>query len=258
LLLNFIYLKQFNKKYHIPIEGVTLMLVPKVDNFNKTNEEQGHVVTIESINMKADFYNLEINYEEKKRIKFIKYIEKLVRQSYEYKTYIGFLKNELNLTKCTFLPMIDTNEIKRVGVEFHHYPFTLFDITSIVLDEHMLIKNEKHINPFKIAEEIMELHFQNYIGLVPLTTTVHELVHSGKVFVNLKYVFGNYTKFMNRYESANSDSYKQMFANLVQLSDKEDKDGDINGDILDKNLMTLEIKDVEPIRKIEIEEDMLA
>lgn len=234
------------------------MLVPNINDFTKRNEEEGHVVTIDSIDIMGDFYNLEIHYEEKKRQKFIKYIEKIIRRSYEYRAYIGFLKNELNLTKCTFLPMVDINEIKKVGIEFHHYPFTLYDIVSIVLDERMLVKGEKQISPFDIANEVMELHYQNYIGLVPLTTTVHELVHSGKIFVNLKYVFGNYNKFMNMYNSANNDNYKQMFANLEQLSEKEDRDGSVNGDILDKNLMTINIKDIEKPKTVDIEEDMLA
>ena len=234
------------------------MLVPKVENFSKQSEEQRNTVTVESINVKGDFYNLDIHYEEKARQKFIKYIEKIIRRSFEYRTYIGFLKNELNITKCTFLPSIDVNEIKKVGLEMHHYPYTLFDIVSIVLDEHMLVRGEKFINPFDIAEEVMQLHYQNYIGLVPLTTTIHELVHSGKVFVNLKYVFGNYNKFINLYSSALSDNYKQMLSNLEQLSDKEDNEGSINGDILDKNLLTVEIKDVSKPDIIEIEDEMLA
>jgi hypothetical protein len=234
------------------------MLVPKIETFNKQTEEQGNIVNVESIGIKGDFYNLEIHYEEKARQKFIKYIEKIIRRSYEYRAYIGFLKNELNITKCTFLPMIDINEIKKVGLEFHHYPYTLFDIVSIVLDEHILVRGEKFINPFDIAEEVMELHFQNYIGLVPLTTTVHELVHSGKIFVNLKYVFGNYNKFINLYSSASSDSYKQMLTNLEQLSEKEDREGSINGDILDKNLMTVVVKDIEKPNSIVIEEELLA
>jgi hypothetical protein len=236
-----------------------MMLVPKVENFSTQSDNvESNTVVVDSIDMKGDFYNLDIHYEEKSRIKFIKYIEKIVRRSFEYKTYIGFLKNELNLTKCTFLPMIDINEIKMVGLEFHHYPYTLFDITSVVLDEHMLINGEKHINPFNIAQEIMQLHYQNYIGLVPLTQTIHELVHSGKVFVNLDYVFGNYNKFINLYDSARTDTYNQMMQNLEQLSEKERLEGSLNGDILDKNLMTVEIKDIEKTREIEIEEELLA
>jgi len=235
------------------------MLVPRIDKFNKQSEDVAtNTVVVDSIDNHGDFFDLDILYDEKARQKFVKYIEKIVRRSYEYKAYIGFLKNELNLTKCTFLPMIDINEIKKVGLEFHHYPYTLFDIVSIVVDEHMLVKGEKHINPFKIAEEIMQLHYQNYIGLVPLTTTIHELVHSSKVFVNLKYVFGNYNKFINMYNGTTSEVYSQMLKNLEDLSEQEDKEGSINGNILDKNIMTVEIKDVEIPQAIETEEEELA
>jgi hypothetical protein len=235
------------------------VLVPKIEKFSTQSEAvESNIVAVDSIDIRGDFYNLDIHYEEKARIKFIKYLEKIVRRSFEYKTYIGFLKNELNLTKCTFLPGVDINEIKAVGLEFHHYPYTLFDITSIVLDEHMLVRGEKHINPFKIAEEIMQLHYQNYIGLVPLTQTIHELVHSGKVFVNLDYVFGNYNKFINLYSGAMSDNYKQMMANLEQLSEQERNGESVNGDILDRNMMTVDVKDIEKTKIIEIEEELLA
>lgn len=234
------------------------MLLPAINNVGKRNEEEGHTVDIESIEFTADYYNVEILYEEKKRQKFINYIKKMVRRSYEYKTYIGFLKNELNLTKCTFLPMIDTKELKKVGIEFHHYPYTIHDIISIVLDERILVKGEKTISPFDIADEVMQLHYQNYIGLVPLTLTVHELVHSGKIFVNLKYVFGNYNKFVNLYEGATSESYAQMLSNLEQMSTKEDIEGSINGDILDKNIMTINIPDIDAPKTVEIEEELLA
>ncbi|AMS01326.1 hypothetical protein AR9_g242 [Bacillus phage AR9] len=234
------------------------MLVPKMNNPSLINEDESYEVVIDSIDDRADFFNFEITSNEKERLKFIKRIEKIIRRSFEYKTYIGFLKNELDLTKCTFLPMVDTKEIKKVGLEFHHYPFTLFDIVSIVLDEHILVNGEKRINPFDIAEEVMELHYQNYIGLVPLTKTVHELVHSGKIFVNLNYVFGNYTKFINKYESANTENFQVLLGNLEQLSQKEDREGSINGDILDKSLLKLNIKDIENPNKIEVEDELLA
>ncbi|QXN70164.1 hypothetical protein INTERNEXUS_123 [Bacillus phage vB_BspM_Internexus] len=234
------------------------MLVPKMNNPSLINEDESYEVVIDSIDDRADFFNFEITSNEKERLKFIKRIEKIIRRSFEYKTYIGFLKNELDLTKCTFLPMVDTKEIKKVGLEFHHYPFTLFDIVSIVLDEHILVNGEKRINPFDIAEEVMELHYQNYIGLVPLTKTVHELVHSGKIYVNLNYVFGNYTKFINKYESANTENFQVLLGNLEQLSQKEDREGSINGDILDKSLLKLNIKDIENPNKIEVEDELLA
>ena len=55
-------------------------------------------------------------------------IEKVVRTSYEYRQYVAICKTEFDLTKCKFIPqadIVDTN----VGLELHHYPFTLFATT---------------------------------------------------------------------------------------------------------------------------------
>lgn len=236
------------------------MLVPDINKVDPNFGNDMNTIEIESFDVKADFYNMTIHYEEKSRIKFIKYIEKIVRSSFEYRTYIGFLKNKLDLTRCTFFPMVNINEIRKVSFEFHHYPFNLFNIVSIVLDEHMLVKGEKNINPFDIAEEVMLLHYQNYIGLVPLTVTVHELAHEGKVFINLKYVYGNYNKFINLYESALSDNYRQLIANAEMLSEKEDREGSPeNEEILSKFLMEVKVGDEISIPEtIKVEEDMLA
>jgi len=48
---------------------------------------------------------------------------------------------------------------------------------------------------FLIASEIMRLHYAGYIGLVPLTKTLHEMAHAGKLFIGLENVFGNFQKF---------------------------------------------------------------
>ena len=44
----------------------------------------------------------------------------------------------------------------------------------------------------------MEKHFNNEVGLVPLSVTAHELVHnSTKLFLPLTVVYGNYSAFLD-------------------------------------------------------------
>jgi hypothetical protein len=235
------------------------MLVPNIEELKLSkvgDSEEGYTVEVESILDQGDRYNSDILTDPKAKMKFIKQVERYVRRSFEYRTYIGFLKNELDLTKCVLLPMIDIKELKNVGLELHHYPFTLFDIVSIILDDWIFEKNMTKISPFKLAEEVMRLHFQNHVGLVPLSKTVHELAHSGKLFINLKYVTGNYNKFISNYSAVGD--YLQKLENLESQSEKEDVEGSLNGDILDKKLLTVNINDIEQPEKLVIEEDQLA
>ena len=86
------------------------------------------------------------------KTKFIKNVERVVRGSLEYKKYIGFLRNNLNLTKCRFLENVDTANLKKTHIEMHHYPFTLYDIVEIVSD-----KMTSVICPFVVEKHNLDI-----------------------------------------------------------------------------------------------------
>ena len=46
----------------------------------------------------------------------------------------------------------------------------------------------------------MELHFSNMVGLVPVSLTPHQLVHSENLFVPMSIVYGNYETFFDQYK----------------------------------------------------------
>lgn len=170
------------------------MRLPNVENYNNSGKFVN--MFISTANSLEKSYNL---LTDKDRLKFIKQVESLCRKSLEYKQYISFLKSEINMTKCSFFNNVKTDENKKIGIEIHHEPFTLFDITEIALRKYEDIGLE--INPFLIAEEIMLLHYRNMVGLIPLSKTVHSLVHDGKLFIPLQNVFGNYIKFIEEYDA---------------------------------------------------------
>ena len=134
---------------------------------------------------------------DKDKIKFIKMVETICRSSIEYKQYIQYLKDEVDMTQCSFFQNINKKNGAKVSIEIHHEPFTLFDIVQIVTEKH--IKEDIQINPLNVAEEVMKLHYRNLVGLIPLSVTVHELVHDGKIFIPLQYLYGDYTKFIHEY-----------------------------------------------------------
>ena len=174
------------------------------------------------------------------KTKFIKNVERVVRGSLEYKKYIGFLKNNLNLTKCRFLENVDIANLKKTHIEMHHYPFTLYDIVEIVADK--IDATGGILNEITVAEEVMRLHFENKIGLVPLTITVHQLVHQGQLFIPSTFVHGEYKKFMKEYDEYIIDLHRN-YVQSIETNTRRMMEGTLkfNTDILRSK--TIEIKD---------------
>jgi hypothetical protein len=184
------------------------------------------IVNIESIRTKRNLelqnkqgyfiqqFYVEDMFDGKEYNKLIKSIERQVRTSDEYKRYIGYLRGEIGLNRCSILGEI-SDEV--ASIEMHHYPFTLFDIVNIVV-AHKLEKKQR-VNTFLVADEILKIHFDNIIGLVPLSVTVHELVHAGEIFVNLNQVFGDVNTFIETYYMGITDEHIDSLNSLVKLSE---------------------------------------
>lgn len=130
--------------------------------------------------------------------KVISFLERQIRSSYEYKSYIAYLKSELDLTKCALLPNIDIKETA-VSLEFHHFPLTLYDITESVARKMFNDCGDEPISMFDIEEQVMLEHYKNHVGLVPLTKTLHEMAHSRSITIPIDKVNGNYKEFINEY-----------------------------------------------------------
>ena len=129
---------------------------------------------------------------DKERHKFIKRVEKIVRSSKEYRDYIQFLKEHVGLDKCVFFQNVTNggeNKKSRISIEIHHEPFTLYEIVDTVLTKYQ--DEGLPINDLLIADEVLELHYNNQVGLVPLSKTMHEMIHnSTKVIVPLNMCYG--------------------------------------------------------------------
>lgn len=136
-------------------------------------------------------------FDEKDFKKYVSDVESLCRNSPEYKTLINYLKNTENMTTCAFLDNVTSIDTK-MKIEIHHSPFTLYDITMAVIKKRMAQNMSLAI--WDVSEEIMWLHYMGYVGLVPLSETVHKAVHNGYVFVPTNIVRGNYKEFVNIYE----------------------------------------------------------
>ena len=127
--------------------------------------------------------------------KFIKSSEMIIRRSPELRAYIQYLKDELDLRHCTFFHGIDPMD---VSIELHHYPFSLYDLTEIITRS--FLRNSTPLSTFSVAYQVVRLHYENRVGLVPLTKTAHDLAHAGKVYIPLTAVHGDVRSFLEEYQ----------------------------------------------------------
>lgn len=164
------------------------------DNVATNLEPESHFTT--DINV-SDFDIDDFEYTNIEDIteKELRYIEGVIRHSYEYGSYIKYLKDELEITKDTLLNIDVSNT--PVSLEFHHYPFNLYTIVDALLK--YLLSTNDGCTIYKLAETVMKEHYLGNIGLVPVVTTMHQLSHSGSIKIPLSKVYGNYNNFINKY-----------------------------------------------------------
>lgn len=153
---------------------------------------------------------------EKDKVKTVKMIERVIRSSMEYRDYIKYLKEYIDMTHCSFFKNVGADNYSKISVEIHHSPFTLYDITMTVLLKHEDEYGE--INLLDIAEEVMKLHYQCRVGLLPLSKTVHDLVHFGEIFIPVTQVRGNWLSFYKEYEAHMPIDMKDKIKKIVKFS----------------------------------------
>ena len=136
-------------------------------------------------------------FDDKEREKYINDLERHVRSSYEYRNMVQYLREYMNMNSCAFIPNI-TNEVNRkIKIELHHSPFTLRDICVTILNKRM--KNNEMLTIESVAYEVMFIHYSLMVGLIPLSETVHQLVHSQYIFIPTDKVYGYYKNFVKTY-----------------------------------------------------------
>lgn len=128
--------------------------------------------------------------------KYVADVERLVRNSFEYRYCVQFLKNN-GMDTCAVFPNATSRDGSGVKVELHHTPLTLFDIVMAVIRRRR--SNNESMNIYDVAYEVMYNHYMKYVGLIPLCQTVHEMVHNQFYFIPTDKQFGAYRPFVEQY-----------------------------------------------------------
>lgn len=152
----------------------------------------------------------------KQLYKFFYYIERIVRQSHSYKRLINFLREHVDMNCCSFYKNINNIDTNSIHIEIHHEPFTLFDIVNIVYSKRLALHEPLTEN--QIAKEVLWNHYRMAVGLIPLSETVHELVHNGFIFIPTTSIFGYYKKFYEDYKDFIDPSVQRTLLNNEQAS----------------------------------------
>ena len=248
------------------------MLVPKVENTSieqNENINEDYIVLDVDEHQQNDYRILYIDImdgsDEKALEQYIHYIEKLVRKSFEYNQYIFLCKTEFDLKKCALFKNLNFEEArKKITLEMHHYPLTLYDIISVIISNklELISKNPGDmdtyntvLNPFKIAKEVMKCHYEGIIGLVPMSLTPHQLYHKGKLFIPLTkdYVFGNYEEFIKRYNVKELNNFNDKLLFIENKTKELIENNDVNNlEKLTIKEVYINMQDAEKMKKIEI------
>lgn len=184
----------------------------------------------------------------RERRKFITKVERIVRSSDEYKDYIKYLKTHFDMSHCEVFPAIINGNGKKYSIEIHHEPFQLSWIVDTVIRKRQDLMES--LDPFLIADEVMNLHYEGVIGLIPLSITAHELVHSDRIAIPLQLIYHRYDKFAKEYDLWIPEYVKDIIKLKVELSMKCNM---IQSDILEDPLVTY--VDVEGYSYPEVPED---
>jgi hypothetical protein len=191
------------------------MRVPKITKYDDKIDKV--TIEVDKLMFEPKFYDLG---NERQKFKYISTIEKLCRSSLEYKEFIEYLRNTLGMDFCSFFHKVSRKNFPKakIRIEIHHEPFTLYDIVAIVLNYRL--DNDLPHDMLTIAEEVMKLHYEGKVGLIPLSETVHELVHNGKLFIPLQFIDIGFNDFYNEYKQTikDMDGLTDMLQAKIHLS----------------------------------------
>ena len=188
----------------------------------------------------------------KDRDKLVKRIEREIRASMEYRDYIQYLKQHVGLDSCIFFQNVtNSGKKKRISIELHHEPFTLYDYVNVVLQK--FIDTGEEIDDLLIADEVLELHYANLVGLVPVSKTAHQMIHnSDKLLVPLNMCYGQYSQFLEKYDEYITDDMGIYF----KLEKKVDMTSNLTPESFDaikKEFTYLDVEGFDDVEKMELE-----
>lgn len=199
-----------------------------------------------------NLYDFDLN-DEKSFKKYIQTLEKTVRSSFEYKSLINYLREYMDMNQCAFYQNVNNTDTTKVRIEIHHEPLSLYDICLIVYNKRVAF-NEP-LDEEYVAKEVMYLHYNLLVGLIPLAETVHQLVHAQYLFVPTTAVLGKYKEFVDRYNPYMLPEQIEVLEHIEEATQTYDDESAKT--ILSKNYIYIDMSGVYNFPKTEDITNML-
>lgn len=172
--------------------------------------------------------------------KYIMSIERIVRGSFEYRQFISFLRDYIGMNKCSIYDKVTNMDSYKVKIHIHHEPITLYDIVLAVYNKRCATREP--LSEDMVAKEVMYQHYMLRVGLIPLSETVHELVHNQFIFIPTTAVFGKYWEFVNIYHDYMEPETLDTLKKIEEVSKTFNMDQ--NRKILETHLIHLDTGDL--------------
>ena len=154
--------------------------------------------------------------------KYLFDIEKVVRGSFEYQQMVRFLRENLDMNQCTFFEAVSNIDTTSIKIEIHHEPLSLFDIVSTVVNKRTHFNESLEVEA--VAKEVAYNHYAMSVGLIPLSETVHQLVHNQYLFIPNSIVFGNWRYFVDCYNDYIDPEVKIALEQIEELTNSGNYD----------------------------------
>ena len=175
------------------------------------------------------FKTIEDFIDESSYSRYIGAVENMVRTSSDYKAFIAYIKGTLGLNFCQVFSKISDID---ATIEFHHGPiFSLYDIAELELTK--FIKTGQRINTFRLADSILNLHYELKVNGVILSKTAHEMNHNQDVFINVKQCIGDVNTYIKEYQKYFTPEIKYKIWNYINMCE--------NNESFDRGGLDLEI-----------------
>lgn len=189
-----------------------------------TKLQNAEVIIIDDI-PPYDFKDYDI-FDEKDFKKYVDDIEKIVRSSFEYREFINYLREYMDMNTCSFFENISNKNSFKIKIHIHHHPLTLYDIVMTVYQKRSFFNESLEVE--MVAKEAMYVHYFLMVGLIPVSETVHELIHGQVLFVPIDKVMGNWEEFMETYQQfipletqEKIDRYKQKTLSFNEVENRK-------------------------------------
>jgi len=131
--------------------------------------------------------------------RFVKDVERMIRISLEYKYWIKYITEALGINECAFT----YEKLSECKIEIHHHPITLYLICKAITERK--IEMDQAFCTFDVATEVIELHFKNKVGYIPLLASLHEKYHKGFLQIPIEFVRGDFEYILNQYPFEDKD-----------------------------------------------------